>query len=501
MEEKYFADMEILISTILKKNSIEVADSLAIVSDNIFLSYSELNKRVEKVIDLLRKETLSTNSCVALRFKNHLNHLIFYLALFKMRITQISVNPFDVINIQKKTILNVEVNLILQDFYFDNLFDVDTIFINKSYKIHKRKFESTISNDNKYVNKSVLFLSSGTTSKQKVIALNSNTFSSQIRHDTFVCPFNENEKFYSYSEIYYQFPKRRTIVALLNKMTIYLPQKKTSDIIGFSKKYNIDHLLLTADQANNILLQNSDNLEQKIHLPNLKSCVLSSSSVNEPLRKKVLTLISKNLYISYGTNEFGNISEATPNDILNCLSSVGKINKNVKYKILNDNKKECKVGEVGNILVSYPTMFKEYVNNKEATKKAFIGNFFSPGDLGRINSLGDLIIEGRKDDMMIFSGVNIYPRELEDVLESHPNVIESAVFPITINNQRGIPVAIVVSNKELPSKELSLWCSEFLGWRIPQKIFFTKSLPKNPTGKVLKNILKEKVYKILTPSY
>ncbi|MCF6340956.1 MAG: acyl--CoA ligase [Sulfurimonas sp.] len=343
-----------------------------------------------------------------------------------------------------------------------------------------------------------MFYGSGTTSNPKIIAINSSVLAEQIIIESLLANYKKAEKYYTYTDLHYITTKRKTIAALYNGLSIYLPRKKPKNIIFFCINNNIDHLFLTTNQAMIMLsTQNIFKNTSKVLLPKLKSFIVSSSMVLEPLRKEIMSVITKNLYVAYGANEFGQITVATPKDIKTYPGTVGKVLKDVSIRVVDDNYNDCKIGEVGNILIKSPNMISGYKNNLEATKKTFIKEGYYSGDLGKLTEDGNLILEGRKDDMMIFSGVNIYPRELESVLESHPKVVESAVFPLTVKNKTGISFAVVVVSEKINEKELLKWCHNHSRWRRAQRIFFVDKLPRNSAGKILKRVLAEQIAKML----
>ncbi len=481
-----------LIDELLNRNAKELLDTPAIISENLTISHLQVKEQVLYFVSLLEKESLPKNICVGLRFQNMVNFYIAHLTLLKMGIAQAIINPYDMGYLQLKNANEMDVDLIIQDIQISNALPITTLQIDSNFKIQKKKIKELRDNPNLPIDTTTVILSSGTTGKKKVLYFNSEK--QLLRYSTTIDKFHGKslERFYCFTTIYYPHARFSNLLALLKGMTIILPQNRSKDLISFCNDYRVDHLQLTGDQALNILLKQKSNLKDnttKIQLPNLKSCVLSNSLITEPIRKKILSTITSELYIVYGTNEFGLISEATPFDIKTHCGTVGKPFSSVSLKILQDNGIECKVGEVGNIVVKSNSMISKYDKDKSSTKMLFDEAGFWTNDLGRLTENGNLIFEGRKDDMMIFTGENIYPREIESVLEAHSNVIESAVFPLTIGLQSGIPFAVVTVNKTTNENDLLQWCNNKLGWRRPQRIFIAKELPKNSMGKVLKKEL------------
>ena len=142
-----------------------------------------------------------------------------------------------------------------------------------------------------------------------------------------------------------------------------------------------------------------------------------------------------------------------------------------------------------------PNVFKGYLNNSKKTQEVFTEDgYFITGDIGYFDKDGYLFIVGRNKDLIISGGFNVYPKEIEDVINKHKSVIESAVFGIKDNDLGEVPIAAVVminDNKEI--KDLSVFVeNNLVKYKIPKKYIVINELPKNVMGKVQKNILKDK---------
>jgi len=150
------------------------------------------------------------------------------------------------------------------------------------------------------------------------------------------------------------------------------------------------------------------------------------------------------------------------------------------------------------IEIKGPNVFKGYLNKLDQTKEAFTKDgYFITGDIGYFDDDGYLYISGRNKDLIISGGYNIYPKEIEDVINENENVIESAVFGIPDNDLGEIPVAaIVMYQKDNKLENIKSYLEKNLvRYKIPKEYFVLDELPKNIMGKVQKNILKEKYNK------
>ncbi len=149
-------------------------------------------------------------------------------------------------------------------------------------------------------------------------------------------------------------------------------------------------------------------------------------------------------------------------------------------------------GEVGEITLKGPGIFKEYWQMPEATSAAFTDGWFHTGDLARRDEDGYIFIVDRKKDLIICGGYNIYPREIEELLFTHPAVLEAAVIGIPDKAKGEIPKAFVVlkPGKSTSSEEMISFCKERLAaYKVPRIIEFCEELPKSATGKILKRKL------------
>ena len=120
-------------------------------------------------------------------------------------------------------------------------------------------------------------------------------------------------------------------------------------------------------------------------------------------------------------------------------------------------------------------------------------NWQNTGDLGKVHSNGEIIFLGRSDDLIIFNGINIYPREIESILENKAGIKEVAAFSIDSEKNGNLPVACVVASFEgLHESSLLNYCKQFLGVKAPKRIHISNHLPRSPVGKVLRREAKIK---------
>lgn len=199
------------------------------------------------------------------------------------------------------------------------------------------------------------------------------------------------------------------------------------------------------------------------------------------------------IYEGDGPTECSPVTAVNPIGGKRKLCSIGKPVQGVEMKIVDDNGGELKNGEIGEILVRGDNVMKGYFKRPEETKESFFGEWFRTGDLGYRDEEAYFYIVDRKKDMIIVSGMNVYPRMLENIICRHPSVLEAAVIPEPHSLHGEVPRAVIVlkPGASATRKELLHFCSEHLGrHEIPRIIEIVQELPKTPTGKVLKRLLK-----------
>ena len=148
----------------------------------------------------------------------------------------------------------------------------------------------------------------------------------------------------------------------------------------------------------------------------------------------------------------------------------------------------CPAGEIGAVQIRGPNLFREYWNKPEATREAFASGWFDTGDLGFLDPAGYLTLVGRKNDLIITNGFNVYPQVVERVINECPGVRESAVVGVPDDRKGERVVAVVVrDDPALDETRLrAFWSERLVDYQRPQSVVFVEALPRNAMGKVLR---------------
>ena len=247
----------------------------------------------------------------------------------------------------------------------------------------------------------------------------------------------------------------------------------------------------------NFLFQVSNLLEYD--LSSMTTCSIGGAICPLEIKKRILQVF-KNASIleAFGQTEMSpSTTYLVGEDALRKTESVGKPSINVRIRIVDHEMNDVPLGEVGEIVYQGPTTMKEYYNNPEATEEAFKGGWFHSGDLVRMDEEGFIYVVDRKKDMIISGGENIYPKELEDVLYTHPHILEAAVVGIPDPKWGETVKAYIVvkPGKQMTEDEIIAYCqSSIASYKKPRVIEFMDSLPRNASGKVLKTVLRTGAY-------
>lgn len=216
----------------------------------------------------------------------------------------------------------------------------------------------------------------------------------------------------------------------------------------------------------------------------------------EVLKELAERLPNASFWNFYGQTEVAPLATALqPEDQLRKLGSAGRPTLHVETKIVDDDDKEVARGEIGEIVHRTPHAMLGYLNDPEKTAQAFKNGWFHSGDLGTMDEEGYLTIVDRKKDIINTGGVSVSSREIEELIYQITAVAEVAVIGLKDDYWiEAITAIIVVKDGEtLTEEEVLNYCHEKLStFKTPKFVYFIESLPKNPSGKVLKKDLREK---------
>ncbi|HDZ90123.1 MAG: long-chain fatty acid--CoA ligase [Deltaproteobacteria bacterium] len=244
----------------------------------------------------------------------------------------------------------------------------------------------------------------------------------------------------------------------------------------------------------NMLLDYPD--AHEYDLSSIIKCTAGSDRLPMETKKRLLQFFPSinGVYDVYGCTEASPcITILSAGDSLRKDLSVGRALPFLHARIVDEKDIPLAPGEVGELVCSGPNVMAGYHEDPEGTREALRGGWLHTGDMARMDEDGFFYIVDRKKEMIISGGENIYPREVEDVLLTHPAVADTAVagVPDPVWGESVRAFVVLKEGMDLEEGELIQFCRRHLaGYKRPRKVIFVPAIPKNPLGKVLKHLLK-----------
>ena len=241
-----------------------------------------------------------------------------------------------------------------------------------------------------------------------------------------------------------------------------------------------------------VLVMVLDELERRRvppRLDGLSRLVTCGAPLQPALKERVLERVTPRLFDYYGSTESNSMTVLEPADQRRKPTSVGRPFAGVEVRIAGEDGGALPTGEVGEILCLNPSVMREYLDDPEATKAAFTDGWFHTGDLGRLDEDGYLHLVGRLKEIVISGGVNIHPAEVEQVLMSHPAVLDCAVVGLPDAKWGQIVTACVVPHRGARPDlaELQSHCArELADFKKPRRLEVMAAIPRNASGKTVR---------------
>jgi long-chain acyl-CoA synthetase len=226
----------------------------------------------------------------------------------------------------------------------------------------------------------------------------------------------------------------------------------------------------------------------------VRFCVSGSAPLPADMIEKFERKYSAPLLEGYGLSEASPAVSMNPLDGVRKAGTVGMPLPRVEVRILNEEGLPVDTGQEGEIAVRGPNIMQGYLRMPEETDKVMRDGWLLTGDIGCMDEDGCLRIVDRKKDLILHRGMNVYPREIEDVLSRDPRIKESAIVGAAHSSHGEIPVAHVIleDGASITEQEIKDYCREHLAdYKVPRAVHFADDFPRTATGKVMKRKLRE----------
>ncbi|QQK80303.1 AMP-binding protein [Salicibibacter cibi] len=294
--------------------------------------------------------------------------------------------------------------------------------------------------------------------------------------------------------IYHSAPHVFLLTQLVMGGTIALMKEFDSEeVLKNIAKYQVTNMFM-APTMYNFVLDLDERTKEHYDFSSVKILISGGSSLPTRIKEKITSeFANAGLYEFYGASETGVNTLLYPHEQLQRPQSAGKAAPFNDIKILDDEGNEVPNGEVGTIYTKNPYYFKGYLDRPEETAKVFHHDYITAGDLATKDDDGYIYIVGRKKDMVISGGVNIFPEEIEEVLYKHPDIKEATVIGVPDEKWgESLKAFIVPRNNDLKEDAVIDFVKQHLAsYKKPKTVNFVNGLPRNASGKILKRELRQ----------
>lgn len=339
-----------------------------------------------------------------------------------------------------------------------------------------------------------ILYTSGTTGKPKGAMLTHRNLLFDINSIVKVIPVDEKDVFLAVLPLFHAFGATACMLTpLVVGATISLVLKFSPQETMETVKNTKATIFMGVPSMYTVLLNMPDDYVDMFS--SIRFCISGGAPLPAKLKERFEKKYGKIIYEGDGPTECSPVTAVNPVGGVSKPGSIGKPLPGINIKIVDENGKEVKEGEIGEIVVKGENVMKGYYKLPEETEKSFFGQWFRTGDMGYKDADGYFYIVDRKKDMIIVSGMNVYPRMIEEVIYKHPAVEEVAVVISSHPVYGEVPKAVIKikEGENLSKAEVIALCRKHLGkHEIPRRVEFVEKLPKTPTGKIDKKALVKK---------
>ncbi|MFD4121791.1 AMP-binding protein [Alcaligenes faecalis] len=226
----------------------------------------------------------------------------------------------------------------------------------------------------------------------------------------------------------------------------------------------------------------------------LKLCLAGGAALQKAVAERWLAVTGCPLIEGYGLSETSPVVAVNSTDSREYSGTIGFPLPSTDVLLLDEQGQPVAMGEQGEVAVKGPQVMSAYWNQPEETANVFTPNgFLKTGDIGVMDQQGRIRLVDRKKDMILVSGFNVYPNEIEDVVAAHPDVLEVAAVGVPSEHSgESIKLFVVKRNPSLTEADIKQWCKERLtAYKRPRIIEFRDELPKSNVGKILRRVLRD----------
>jgi len=491
------------ISKYLEQSALYFPNNTVIRENGIEISYAQLNDRANLVATALLGTGVSAGDHIALCAPNSGEWMAFYFGVLKTGAVAVTLSSL----LSRKELALLLCHCKPKVLYaFDDILktvsgirkeaEIDTVICNSGdlsfEQLLKKGKASFRAVDRDRSDTAVILYTGGTTGTPKGVELTHENVTQSIQNVIFCEGSNENDTallFLPFNHVFGQMHIMNATILSAGCIEM-IPSFDMQAVLDILKNGQVTKLYAVPTIYARFL--QLDNLKGK--LGSVRYCFSAASTIAAEHVCQWKERTGLPIYESYG------MTEAAPMVTYNhchrhVVGSVGTPVSGVEVELRDQFGKPVKPGEKGEICIRGRNIMKGYLNNPQANERAFWDNgWFRSGDIGHIDANGYLFIVDRIKDMIITGGENVYPREVEEILYTYPDIRECAVIGLPDPEWGEKTTAFIVtdSGKAIDEKELKSFLKSHLSpFKVPKDYRFVEELPKSNAGKILKRMLRQ----------
>lgn len=481
---------------LLEFNKNNFGSKTALICENEKLSYSDLYLEVSKIRNFLLELGVKSGDKVGILLKNSNSFIALFLAIGSIGAVPVPINIF---------FKSSEIDYVLKDSSAKFLFtskdfkknlspNEDIIFIEKMHNLLTKPNFNKFDTSNSLAN---IIYTSGTSSNPKGVMLTYDNIFSNLNDCKIAFGVNNKDRFIVYLPMFHSFTLSVGVLLPLFLGASIVVIKSVFPFSNIIKQILLKRVSVFLGIPAIYLALSKAKLPWYFKLfNNLKYFICGSA----PLAKSTIEEFNKKFPKALLCEGYG-LSECSPVVSVNTkkdyrVTSVGKPLPSIEVKIVDENLIELNKNEIGEIIIKGPNVMSGYLNKPEINDIVLCNGWLRTGDLGRVDNDGFLYIVDRLKDLIISKGINIYPREIEEVVLKFSGIKSCAVVGLKDESLDEEVVLFIEPEENIHIKKEEIFKflkSKLANYKLPKHIFITKKLPTNATGKVLKRELKANI--------
>jgi len=497
------------LAALLESNAVRFPDSPGIIFEGNKITYKELDTKASQIAYALQKAGVAKGDRVAIHLPNCPEFIITYFGILKTGATVIPVNVM---------LKQQEIEYLLSDSGSKILFTLSEFLIEAAPATKKIQgfketivvghkggdgtpFETLFGNSQPPLRAvdvdaaedlAVIFYTSGTTGRPKGAMLTHGNMVSNAFATAEMYKYCHEDTIISAMPMFHAAGQTNVMTAAFSQgaAVVLLPRFAPEKVFDALMAERATVFIGVPTMYFQILFHPQ---AERFAENNLRLCLVGAASMPEKVLNEFAEKFKVVISEGYGLSEAAPVVSHNPIDGVKKALSIGVPIPGVEMKIFDDNDAELPLGQIGELVIRGPNVMKGYLNQPEATAEALRNGWLHTGDMAYRDDDNYFFIVDRKKEMILTGGFNIYPREVEEVLFTHPKIGEAAVVGISDMEKGEKATAFVVlkDGQTATSEEILEFCrARMAAYKAPREVKFIDRLPRNAAGKVLKRVLR-----------